>query len=106
MARAYNVKPCTICGRLVSQNGLATSSHAKSHVRLGEMEMSRGGRFTATEQGLAKAKETNADLKKLKAASLEAARAYNAVPEGSFAWSAAYDAVVEADSAYINYGRK
>lgn len=46
MARCHYIKrPCGICGKLVTANGLAMTSHLRMHVREGKLiERSLGGR--------------------------------------------------------------
>ena len=106
MAKAYNSTRCYVCGQMTSKNGLATTSHAKKHVKAGEMQVDTDGRYTPTPQGNAKAQETTAVFKALRAVMETTRRTLDETPDGSPAWTDAYTAYADADAAYKGYVNK
>ena len=100
MARAYSETRCTVCGKHVSRNGLATTAHKGKHVKQGLMSDSR---FDITTEGQAVAQETAASIRQLSQVMQAARAAYNAVPDTDPAWTGAYAAMTTAETEYREY---
>ena len=106
MANTYGNRRCAICALRVSKNGLATSAHAKYHVRVGELVSAGNGRYTPTPQGVSKARATAATLKELQVACEAAGKVLDATHWTSPDLIAVWDAYNSALHAYMEHGKK
>ena len=106
MAKTYGNRRCAICALRVSKNGLATSAHAKYHVRVGDTVSTRNGRYKPTPQGVSKARATAATLAELQVACLAAGKVLDATHWTSPDLIAVWDAYNSALHAYMEHGKK
>ena len=117
MAHTYRSTRCEVCGKYVSNNGLATTAHKQKHVGQGLMsdnpvQIYKYGdgkyhtvprHFDITTEGQAVAQAAAAAIRQLYHAMQAARAAYDAVPETAPAWTDVYTAMTTAEQEYRDY---